>query len=246
MRVVAPPVAPVYRIARRSTPVFRPVAWRYANPETRRFEGRFDDPLRPRPGRRRFRMIYCSSQRIVCLAETLPVHVPLSLTDAIMAATDDPDEGREAIIGGVTLPDGVARGIIAAESRLLRQIGSATIDPDLRFVDIAAAETLRHLRRVLGVELDLSVITSAQRHLTQQCARYIYEAGADLGGPFAGIRFLSHLDGHWENWAVFSDRLVMTRGPIELRIAADDADLVEVARIFEQVIEVEPGTYLHP
>ena len=55
------------------------------------------------------------------------------------------------------------------------------LDPALRFVDIAAVDTMQHLRVALApllerlgvADIDLSSVTGPQRRLTQEIARYI-------------------------------------------------------------------------
>ena len=142
-----------------------PPDWPYAH------GNRFDDPgevdgISPEA---RFRVVYCASERVCAFAETVARFRPnLRALAGIRAASDDPD------IASVLRP-----GLITEDWRLKRRVGTIVLDPPLRFVDIADAETLAALRDVfaplavaLGLpDFDLSAVTSAHRLLTQRIAR---------------------------------------------------------------------------
>jgi len=142
-----------------------PPDWPYAH------GNRFDDPgevdgISPEA---RFRVVYCASERVCAFAETVARFRPnLRALAGIRAASDDPD------IASVLRP-----GLITEDWRLKRRVGAIVLDPPLRFVDIADAESLAALRDVfaplavaLGLpDFDLSAVTSAHRLLTQRIAR---------------------------------------------------------------------------
>jgi hypothetical protein len=98
------------------------------------------------------------------------------------------------------------------------------LDASLRFVDVASADALTWLRSELAdlaislgiTEIDLSLLTSAQRRFTQEVSRYIYEHdGSTESSRFAGIRYISRLHASWECWAIFHDRMLHQPRPHE-------------------------------
>lgn len=254
----APSDMGVYRVARRTTGVFDPTNWRYADPDDGTFGGRFDDP-RGQNGRApedRFRVIYCATERVCALAETLSSHrTPIRLLQNLISETSDDDEAPDESLEGTYDPDDFTRGIITYDWRNERQIGHTILDSSLRFADITTVSSFGHLRHALAdvatelnfEDIDLSSLTSGQRQLTQQCARHIYELVGDNGVPlFAGIRFLSHLDAQWECWAIFNDRISHVEQSTEKTIYPDDTDLLRVAHFFDLTIEVFGAHYIRP
>lgn len=261
LAVMAPRPGGVFRVARRTTGVFVPTSWRYADPDNGTFGGRFDDPgLRAGRGAdERFRVIYCASKKAGALAECLvafrrPVRFLAELAEINAHGVA---ESIANSLAGTFDPADPARGLVPADWRRQRQIGHTYLDPALRFVDIADIASLNHLRQALaGIalrlgfdDIDLSAITSRHRELTQACARYIYEQVDDAGQPrYAGIRYLSHLGGGeaYECWAIFSDRLRHAVETVEARIRSDEPALVEVARTLSLTVEIGEGRYLRP
>lgn len=79
-------------------------------------------------------------------------------------------------------------------------------------------------------EFDLSLITSRERHVTQEAARYAYELTGS-GQVFAGVRYLSRLNPAWELWAVFHDRMVHSPEEFSETVREDDPDLMEAASV---------------
>jgi hypothetical protein len=206
------------------------------------FGNRFDDPGAMVDGLRRghaipeserFRVVYCATSRTGAFAETIAqFRVPLDVLRAV-AATPLPAGEADAL-----------RGVIPLKWCGRRYIGATVLDPSLRFVDIAAPETLTHLRDALaplavalGIDdIDLSTVTSRQRRFTQEVARYVYEQVDEGGVPrYAGIRYLSRLHAEWECWAIFHDRMLHDPCPHE-SIFPDDPGLLEAAR----VLGIEP------
>lgn len=257
LTVASPGDLLVHRVARRSTGVFVPADWRFADPEDGTFGGRFDDP-RGRygiPPENRFRSIYCATSKVAALAETLaPLRPSLRLRQDILDTTDD-DEDVEHVLDGTHDPADPSRGLITSDWRNLRQIGSARLDRSMQFADVTTAESFRELSEVvapllsrLGIpRIDLSSITGEQRLLTQECARYIYELDGEDGEPlFAGIRYISHLDGNWECWAIFDDRMRHHDEFSELSIFPDNPDLCEAARLLGLSIETFNGAFIRP
>lgn len=256
---VPPPRDGVYRLARGVDP-FAPPDWAYAN-EDGTFGNRFDDPTAGAGNgpERRFRIVYCATQRRAAFGETLArFRVSPALLDALDAVADD-EESTEDALGGAVDPQDRSRGLISADWRVKRRICHATLDPGLVFVDLGALASMQYLRtqlaplaRQLGIEdVDLSTLMGPQRLFTQHCARHIYELTDALGRPrFAGIRYVSRLDATWECWAIFSDRLHHAPGSpgFPFDIQPQDPDLVAIARTFRLTIEVVSGvsTYLRP
>jgi hypothetical protein len=257
LSVVAPPEEGVYRIARGPAEPFAPPAWDRAQDDGT-FGNRFDDPSAAEgrlPGER-FRTIYCATQRIAAFAETVAHFRPSIALLAHLAAVED-DESLEDALAGAIDPRNPSRGLIPADWRLRRRVGRTRLDPSLRFVDIAAAQSVQHLRLALAplaselrlIDIDLSSLTSQQRRFTQACARYVYAQTDEHGLPlFAGIRYPSRFSDKWECWAVFDDRLRHAPGfpALPESIFADDPDLVRVASMFGLVIEVVSGHYIRP
>lgn len=60
-------------------------------------------------------------------------------------------------------------------------------------------------------DIDVSTVTSGDRHLTQRIARDVYERGVPIYG---GIRYLSRHGAMWECWALFADRLIGEQLPV--------------------------------
>jgi hypothetical protein len=252
---VPPPRTGIYRLARGIDP-FAPPDWEYAK-EDGTFGNRFDDPTasKGKSPEKRFRAIYCATQRRATFGETLArFRVSLSLL-AALDAIEDEESTEEALTGAVD-PEDRFRGLISADWRLKRRICHAALDPGLRFADIGDHDSMQYLRAELAPlaaayeigDIDLSALTSQQRPFTQYCARHLYDLADGLGNPlFAGIRYVSRLDSKWECWAIFDDRLVHSPGFPD-NIAPNDPDLLAIARSFKLTIEVVSGagSYLRP
>ena len=256
---VPPPPSDVYRLARSPGNPFSPPEWRRAGDDGT-FGNRFDDPSAEDgvPPAKRFRTIYCATQRAGTFGETLARFRPSVALLAQLAEIDD-DEPLEQSLAGAVDPRDPHPGLIPADWRLRRRIGHTVLDPSLRFVDLAAVETMQVLRAALApvlerlgiADIDLSSVTSPQRRFTQEIARYVHAQHDDRSRPrFAGIRYLSRLNPAWECWAVFDDRIRHATGcpGLPTAVLADDADLIQVATQFNLTLEVVPGRgqYLRP
>jgi hypothetical protein len=256
---VPPPEGGLYRLARTPTEPFAPPSWSRAHDDGT-FGNRFDDPTADEGNapEGRFRAIYCATQRAATFGETIARFRPSLSLLAKLEAIDD-DEPLEESLAHVTDPDDVRRGLVSADWRMRRRIGHTLLDPSLVFVDIAAAETMQHLRTALAplaarlrlADIDLSSLTSQQRRFTQGAARYVYDQRDAVGMPrFAGIRYPSRLTAEWECWAVFDDRIRHVAGwpSFPATFFADDPDLLRVAAIFDLTIELFSGQphYLRP
>lgn len=253
---VPPPEHGIHRIAWRSSPVFAPPPWNRADPDDGTFHNRFDDPS-GRVGNgpdQRFRMVYCATERICTLMESCARFRYSLSTHALLAdvVDDQPKRSRAKRSEAFVQRE---EAVILADWRLDHVIGHTQLDPDSRFVDIAAMSTLSHLREAMAVDLvelglrdlDLSVVTGPQRTLTQRIARYIYEQVDGDGTPrFAGIRYLSRFGDGQECWAIFDTRMVTRGTVIEQSILANDPDLLAVARAFNLTIEVLDGDDIRP
>ena len=255
---VAPRHAGVFRIARRPGDAFAPTDWKWADKEDGTFGGRFDDPSLEdgRGENERFRIIYCGTNLECAFTETLQhLRAPVDMIAKLEAATDDDQVAAEESIGVAYDPDFPAHRLVDVAWRENRQVGHTHLDSTLRFANISHSDSLDHLRQVMASDIhalglddvDLSVITSRQRKLTQRCARYIYDQVDEHGAPrYAGIRYVSIFGVNLECWAVFDDRIVHN-GSFVRPIDADDRDLAMVARNKEMTIEVIPGrSWLRP
>lgn len=249
---VGPPASGIYRLSHRLADPFAPPDWQYAG-EDGTFGNRFDDPraIQGAAPADRFRTIYCATQRAGAFGETL-ARLRLSLPLLSHLETIEDDEPIEESLIGAVDPNDIHRGLIAADWRHHRHVGHTYLDPSLRFVDIAAGESMQHLREPLasvalefGVsEIDLSSITSQQRRFTQACAQYIHAQVDEQGRPaLAGIRYMSRLNTEWECWVIFDDRIEHAPSfpaPPE-SILPDDLDLEAVAHLFHLTIETVRG-----
>lgn len=250
---IAPPPSGLYRLARSPAEPFAPPDWHRAHDDGT-FGNRFDDPTANQGAQRAegFRSIYCATQRVATFGETLATFRPSPALLTHLVEIDD-DEPLAVTLAGVVDPEDPRRGLIPADWRLRRRIGQTVLDPTLAFVDIAAAESMQHLRTALAPlaarlgldDIDLSALTSQQRRFTQGVARYVYEQRESSGRPqYAGLRYPSRLNPHaWECWAVFDDRIRHQLGwpGRPESFFPDDDDLVAVARLFNLTIELFPG-----
>jgi len=232
LHAVPPPASPLFRVARgdEGPPVdpFFPPSWERVDADGT-FGNRFDDPGKADgiPEEERFRVIYAATQRDGAFAETIAHFRPdleaLAALRAIRGATGEP----QPLVGA-----------IPARWRQLRGVGRLLLDPALRFIDVAHPDTLSEMRThfaSLAVDLshrdiDLSAMTSGDRRLIQRVARHVHEQTDADGRPaFAGLRSVSRHGGAWECWALFADRLVGERMPVQA-VRAEDAGLVAAAR----------------
>jgi hypothetical protein len=256
---VSSPPSGIYRLARGPGDPFAPPDWERADADGT-FGNRFDDPSAEDgvlPAKR-FRTIYCATQRTAAFGETMARFRPSVALLAHLGAIDD-DEPLERALAGAVDPVDLRRGLVPADWRVRRRVGHTVLDPSLRFVDLAAGETMQRLRTALApmakqlsvVDIDLSVVTGPQRRLTQEIARFVHDQRDRNGRPrFAGIRYLSRLNAEWECWAVFDDRMRHVAGCPDFpsTVLPDDADLIQVSRQFNLTVEVfaRQGMYLRP
>ena len=221
----------------RGLDAFAPPDWAYALPDGT-FGNRFDDPSADKgvPEEKRYRAIYCATERAGAFGETIARFRPSIELLAGLEAVED-DEALDPELEG---------GVVPEEWRLSRRVGSTRLATGLLFADLIAPETMRVLRKdlaavaeKLGLEdLDLSAVTGSHRCLTQEAARYVYGLNDPSGQPlFAGIRYLSRLNPSWELWAVFHDRMRHEPGEVAEPIRVDDPGLVEAATLLGLRVE---------
>lgn len=236
MASVPAPQDHIFRVARGRDPFGAP-PWEKAL-EDGTFGNRFDDPS-GRWGRGpsdRYRVIYCASKLVTAFAEVISRFRPSLPTLAAIdhEVTDADEEPLEHIER--------QQVIIDQRWQERRRVGKTLLDPTLRFVDMAAAETIAYMRyalapqaKMLGLDdVDLSIVTGPNRHLTQEASRHIYESTDDDGNAlYAGIRYISRLGANWECWALFHDRIegLHTPSPPE-NIHCDTESLVRAAEIY--------------
>lgn len=229
----------MYRVARGfdERDIFTPREWAWGERAVN-FTNRFDDPgaYRGIPAEKRFRVIYCSTQRAGAFAETTAYFRESPVTMAGLSEVEDDEEDSE-----------LAGSVIRESWRQQRRIGSIRLSDTLLFADIMDPRAFQILRDRLAPlitqfglgDFDISAVTSQKRRLTQEAARYIYEL-ADSGLVFNGIRYTSRLNPDWELWAIFSDRMGddLEENVEEISIIRDnDPDLLEVASLFGLTIE---------
>jgi len=245
IRSIPAPDDLIHQITKLGVDPFAPAPWEYVG------NNRYDDP------ERKFRVIYCASERAAAFGETLArFRRSLRLLE-LMRAIDDDGESIEEALGGLLDLDDERRGVVPVDWRFKRQIGSTILDPSLRFAAIAEPESVAHLRSALApvvdmvglADFDLGAVFSAERIITQHCARYIYDLRNEQGDPlFAGISYPSRINSHWTCWAIFDDRLIHTPRMLETTIDPQDPGFVEAARLLELSVEVVRGhgTYIRP
>jgi hypothetical protein len=245
IRAVSAPVGPVYRITKLGVDPFEPAPWDHVG------NNRFDDP------RGDFRVVYCATERAAAFGETLARYRRSMSLLALMKNVVDDEESIEEALGGLVDPSDERRGVVPADWRFKRQMGSTVLDASLEFAAIAEPESVAHLRSALApiatmvglADFDLSAIFSSERNLTQHCARYIYDLHNGQGVPlFAGIRYPSRMNSHWTCWAIFEDRLIHTPRMLETTIDPQDPGFLEAARLLELSVETVRGhgTYITP
>ncbi len=243
LKGVPPPVAPIYRIGRPPDP-FEPPPWSLAG-EDGAFGNRFDDPGKGLglAEDRRFRMVYCATTSAAAFGETLARFRPsLSLLGQLAGIADDePLDPR--LFHEVVIP---------RDWRSRRRLGKTTLEEALRFVDLADPANLQTLRGALAPvasqlglpDVDLSAVTGPHRRLTQHLARYVYEQADERGQPtFAGLRYVSRLNPHWECWAIFHDRLQHSPA-MPAPILPDEPGLVQVRELFGFSVETLHGAIM--
>jgi len=244
----APPAGLVYRVGYGEEP-FSPVPWHVVRRrdaqlaeahDDQTLGGRFDDPA----GRvgiaeaRRFRTIYCASERVTALAELI-----IQFRGRIEATDEEPAQERPAALQEIIrqnpeLQRAVDR--VPGDWLARRSIGAAVLDPALTFVNLAHQDTLRYLHRHLGGvaaqlgirRIDHGALLGANREFTQTIAGHFYEQlDPKTDEPrFAGIRYVSSLGLNWECWAAFDQRFCAELDAVE-SIESEDSDLEEAARI---------------
>jgi len=219
----------VHRIGRAPNPWTFP-DWRYAQPNGT-FGNRWDDPHGV------YRVSYASSQRRGTFVETLSRFRP----DPKITTWAPP----AGVIATLALTTGVgtpspAPGTVDVQAWVdERMIGIA--HPLGLFADVDHSRSLAELTDQLSyllisyalTEFDATVIKSADRDLTQQISKYLFECASDLphrGRQYDGIRYLSRLGDDIENWAIFEP--IGLENIHENQIAIDDPDLLAVASDF--------------
>lgn len=251
---VPPPTTGIVRVGRGVDP-FAPRSWDDVG-EDGTFGNRFDDPgaLRNIGTPHRFRTIYCATDRVTAFAEVVARMRPsIDLLDKLREIDDE--ESLDDVVAGVVDPAFPDHGLITHDWRLRRRVGSITLAPAMRLVDLDDPENIDLLRRELAPlllarkvpDMDLSTLVSRERGFTQAIARYVYEQATDDGHPmFAGIRYVSRLSSAWECWAVFDTRLRGDKGLPET-VHPNDPGLLEAARVFRLTIEGPMrGHYIRP
>lgn len=171
---VSPPREGVYRLSRGVAP-FAPPDWEYAK-EDGTFGNRFDDPTAHlgRAPEKRFRAIYCATQRLATFGETL---ARFRVSSSVLAGLDaiDDDESTEDALAGAIDPEDRTRGLVSADWRRKRRICQAMLDRGTRYADIGDHKSMHYLRAELAPlaakyqigDVDLSALTSQKRAFTQ-------------------------------------------------------------------------------
>jgi len=183
----------------------------------------------------RFRVIYCATQSAGAFGETMARYRKSPRLLAELQRIDDDDLLDPELEGG-TVPE---------DFRLKRSLGTTQLNDNLIFADFRNGEALTTLGQELAPwlsrfaldEIDLSTITSSQRRLTQEAARYVHELANSGQTVFAGIRYVSRLHADWELWAIFHDRMIHSPEETAGVIREDDPGLQEAARVLGLTVE---------
>jgi len=201
----------LFRIGRRPDP-WAPPDWSNAHDDGT-FGNRFDDP------KRRYRVIYASSQRLGCYLETLARFRP----DLSLLAEFSEIEGDN---------DFTPLGSVPLSWFEKRSMGSAQATGF--YADIFSSGWLAHLRKTLAVvaiqlgirDIDTSVLQSTlPRRFTQMASFEVWSANLD------GIFYRSRFGHDLENWAIFEPFNISDVNCDDLRI--DDACLIEAMKIHQ-------------
>lgn len=256
---VEAPIGGLYRIARADRDPFSPPDWEYAG------SGRFDDPRLGDPGDDNastsecFRTIYLAESRATAFREVLQdfrARPELLVKLRLRQSGGDSPSLEESLRGGYDIFDGTVRGIVHREWRWRRRIAHIYFDGHV-CADLASPAAWTHLMHVpdiqrvlddLGIaSIDMAVMASTQRALTQACARYLHEQRNDDGTPrYAGIRFHSRVGSAnaWDCWAMFDERMSRSRAGNGRPILVTDIDLQAVAYEFDLVLVDDNGKYV--
>lgn len=207
---------PVYRIGRTNDPM-RFSTIRPEDAALKRAGNRYDVPGAG--------VLYVGDSRAACFGETIARFRPAPAMIELLG--DEPE-------GGPFMP----LGSIPQDWRLQRSMVELELDPDARFVDVDAPETLGWLTNeltaalsALGYEepLDLSDIHNRDRQLSRLIASHVFTTqNSDGDFTYDGIQYRSRVGADWLCWAVFMDTgyREISRTPIN----ESDEDLVAVAQ----------------
>ena len=179
---------------------------------------RFDDP------RRRCTTLYGAERLTTALLETLATlrpDIPIVLRQRSLGA--DPEE----LPPRVTLRWQSQRVYVRLQLAAPRPLLDLTAASTRTFLRLELAQALQDLDLV---ELDLSVITSQERRLTQRIAAWALHNG------YCGIRYPSRFDGH-PCWAVFHRPTVQVRELAQVSLLHRPQALYAAARQHGLVVE---------
>lgn len=203
--------------------------------------GRFDDPAGRRgvAEARRYRVIYCASQREAAFGEAVA-----ALRDQLAGTGRASDELAAIIQRNPQLQS--SRASIPVDWWSKRSVGAAQLVGSLRFADLTHADVLEPLwdayaplAASLGFRrLDFGTLLGSSRQFTQEIAGYIYEQlDAETDDPmFHGIYYASSLDLGWRCWAIFDNRCRPLPESVGW-LSSGDPDLVAVASRYRLTID---------
>lgn len=176
-----------------------------------------------------FSTIYFASTLEACFGETLARY----RADPKLTFIEDEWEQRGFM----------PRGSVPAEWRQRRTAVRAEFDTSWLFLDIKSAATRAFLQKELAPllvlfdvdDLDVSSIRGHDRRITRAISQWVWQQqDADSSPLFAGIRYLSRVNTHWECWAVFDDVPLIER---ERRpILRESEGLRSVATLYDLLV----------
>lgn len=240
---------PVYRVGYGSDPFAPPPWWVFrrrdqaldSGLDDQTSGGRFDDPAGRRgiAEARRYRIIYCASQREAAFGEAVA-----ALRDQLTGTGRVSDDLVSIIQRNPQLLN--SRAVIPVDWWSKRSVGATRLDGALRFLDLTHPDVLdplwdsfAPLVTSLGFRrVDFGTLLGSSRRFTQEIAGYFYEqldSNSD-NSVFHGIYYASSLDLGWRCWAIFDNRFLHAVEAVTT-LCSDDPDLVTVAGRYRLAIE---------
>jgi hypothetical protein len=193
-RTLPPPRGTIYHVGRRPDPFYwwTPPLLDLAQPAG----GRFDDP------HGEYATLYCATTAYGAMLEKFcslrPIPELAAQYDSALDDGADPEYDKPPT--GTTFPADICNTNV---------MGTATMDPDARFIDVEDPENHRLLEQLggralltmLGLDrIDRGTFDTNHRTVTRRIARELFD---QVDPSIAGLRFLSAIDADVECWAIW-------------------------------------------
>lgn len=199
--------------------------------------GRFDDPLltKGHPGPW-YRVLYLGATRLGCFLEVLQGFRPDFAYFARIATLPDGDDDP-----GLPTDEMIFAAAALVSARWLESKAIQPVSVDLHddWMDLRSLSLRESLRYDLADDLldlgtgdfDLSTVTSTNRPVTQQIARFLYDTGSKA------VRYTSRFGCEYGNVALFEGTPL---SPLEFASPIDlsgDPDLASALQIFDLALD---------